>query len=84
MAVSKKKRAHKVSRGEHGATKHPLTEIEKALADKGVMDREERYQQRNPITPWKGATEPFKNGPFDRAQVEENRRLYPHLFGGKR
>lgn len=45
MAVSKKKRTHKVSKGEHGSTKTPLTEVEKALLGKGVIDREIRYQQ---------------------------------------
>lgn len=36
MGVSKKKRTKKTSAGIHGAKKHPLTELEKALLGKGI------------------------------------------------
>ena len=43
MAVTKKKRAKKVSKGIGGATKHPLTNVQKVLAGKG------QYQSMKPI-----------------------------------
>ena len=73
---SKRQRAHKISKGEQGATKHPLSELEKALLDKGLA------QRVTPINgkPWRGVA--FVGEPYDAKQAAENRRLYPHLFEG--
>lgn len=35
MAVGKKKRTSRKSKGIHGASKHPLTEVQKVLMGKG-------------------------------------------------
>jgi len=37
--MGQKKRATKTSKGIHGATKHPLTELEKVLMGKGMYRR---------------------------------------------
>jgi hypothetical protein len=37
MAVQKKKRAHRVSKGLRKHSKHPLTEVQKVLAGKGLL-----------------------------------------------
>lgn len=81
MAVSKRKRTHKVSQGIHGATKHPLSVIERVLAGKGLLDSIEHVECKSP---WRGVGDILPNGPFDKAQVEENKRLYPHLFSNGR
>lgn len=71
----KKQRKPKTSAGVHGATKHPLTELEKALLGKGLM----RTMHHVPCkSNYKGVVN--VSTPFDKAQVDENKRLYPHLF----
>lgn len=70
------RRAHKVSKGIHGATKHPLSEQEKALLGKGVV---QAYEPTFVLHPWRGSRE--ETYPlFDKEQAEENRINYPHLF----
>lgn len=41
----RRRRKHKVSEGIHGATKHPLTEVQKVLLGKGL------FQSRKPLVP---------------------------------
>lgn len=81
MAVTKRKRQHKVSKGVHGATKHPLNEVQKALAGKGLIASVVHVECRSP---WRGSGDVSPKGPFDKAQAEKNKLLYPHLFGGGR
>lgn len=79
MAVTKRKRAHKVSKGEHGAKHHPLTPLQKVLAGKG------QFAAFAPVeckAPWRGLGEPSRPA-YNPRQVEENKRLYPHLFTSK-
>lgn len=78
--TSKKKRDHKVSKGEHGGGgKVRLTNIEKVLLGKGLLSKSKPV---TPIThPWLGAEGVPE--PFDREQARENQRLYPHLFSGR-
>jgi len=72
----KKKRTSKTSKGIHGATHHPLSEQEKALLGKGVV---QRFQPIVILHAWKGARE--ETYPlFDKEQAEENRKAFPHLF----
>lgn len=73
-----KKRTPKTSRGIHGATKHPLSEVEKVLLKKGI------FRSLKPIlmkAPWRTAVG-FKE-PFDAEQARINRAMYPHLFEGR-
>lgn len=79
MAVTKRKRAHKVSNGVHGATKHPLTPLDKVLAGKGQYASLRHVECKNP---WRGMASPA-TPVFDPEQARENRRLYPHLFDDK-
>lgn len=72
---SKRQRKHKVSEGIHGATKHPMTEVEKVLLNKGQMQTVRHVEYR---TPWRGVG--AVTTPFNHRQALENRRLYPHLF----
>lgn len=76
MAVTKRKRTPKTSKGIHGAKRHPLTPLEKVLAGKG------QFAAFAPVeckAPWRGASEPSKPV-YNAEQVALNRRLYPHLF----
>lgn len=79
MAVTKRKRAHKVSKGEHGAKRYPLSPLQKVLAGKGQFAAFEPVECK---TPWRGLGEPSKPV-YNPAQVEVNKRLYPHLFTTK-
>lgn len=72
---AKRQRAHKISEGKHGATHHPLSEVEKVLLNKGQMQTVRHVEYR---TPWRGVGNAAE--PFNPKQVVENRRLYPHLF----
>lgn len=72
---SKRQRAHKVSRGENGATRHRLSELEKVLIGKGIA---ESLRPIPCLRPWRGAS--GFSEPFDARQAAENRLLYPHLF----
>lgn len=78
--AEKKKRAHKVSKGINGATKHPLTEVEKVLAGKGQLDSIREVDSRSA---WRGQLQ-VSDPPWDAEAVAENKRLYPHLFEGDR
>lgn len=70
------RRAHKVSQGINGASKHPLTAVQKALLGKGAIQALEPTPMP---TAWRGARD--VNYPlFDKEQAEENREKYPHLF----
>lgn len=81
MSVTKKKRDKPCkprgvnSAGINGAKRHPLTVLERVLAGKG------RLACVKPVecAPWRGLENP-STPVFDAAQVEENKRLYPHLF----
>jgi hypothetical protein len=75
VSVQKKKRTHKISEGKHGATKHPLSPVEKVLVGKGQLQNIRHVECR---FPWRGVGNVAT--PFDPRQVTENRRLYPHLF----
>ena len=81
MAVTKKKRDKPCkprgvdSKGINGAKRHPLTVIEKVLADRGLLASLKHVECKNN---WRGAAS-FKE-PYDAAQAAANRRLYPHLF----
>lgn len=75
MAVNKKKRTHKISSGVHGATKHPLTAVQKVLAGKGQM---QSIRHVPLLKNWRGVGNVAE--PFNARQVTENRLLYPHLF----
>lgn len=75
MAVTKRKRTHKVSEGKVGARKNPLDAVQKVLLGKGAIQSESGIK----CTPWRGATN--VKVPYDAAQVAVNKRLYPHLFG---
>lgn len=75
-ANRKKARKHKVSKGEHGATRHRLDPLEKALLGKGAVQRTEPVECKSP---WRGARD--VNYPlFNKEQAEINREMYPHLF----
>lgn len=81
MAVSKKKRTSKTSAGIHGATHHPLSEVEKVLAGKGQMQSVGHVPCK---APWQGTSRiPEKYGPAFPEQARLNRELYPDLFGGR-
>lgn len=75
MAVTKRKRTKKTSRGVHGSTHFPLDPIQRVLLDKGQMDSIRHVDCK---VGWRGVGEVKK--PFDAKQAAENRRLYPHLF----
>lgn len=75
MSVQKKKRQHKISQGLHGATRHPLSAVEKVLLDKGQI---QSIRHVNCLRPWRGVG--IVTTPFNPRQAAENRRLYPHLF----
>lgn len=79
--TSKKKRTKKVSKGLHGARKHPLTTLQRALLGKGLIASFTPVEAK---VPWRGVGE--VHTPFDRQQAALNRKLYPHLFfdGGRR
>lgn len=72
---SKRQRKHKISEGIHGATHHPLSAVEKVLADKGQMDSIKHVPL---LKNWRGVGN--VQTPFNSRQATENRRLYPHLF----
>lgn len=72
---SKKQRTHKISEGVHGATKHPLNEVEKVLLNKGQMQNIRHVPCR---FPWRGVGSVAE--PYNARQVTENKLLYPHLF----
>ena len=64
MAVNKRKRTKKVSKGIHGATKHPLSEIAKALLGKGLV----RSTRHVPVAKsWQGTF--VVSHPFDPEQA---------------
>lgn len=71
-----RRRTPKTSKGIHGATKHPLSEVGKALLGKGRVQTMKHVPCKSN---WSGQN---ANSvvPFDPVQVEENKRLYPHLF----
>lgn len=72
---TKKQRTPRTSKGIHGAEKHPLTEVEKALLGKGLV----RSTKHIPIkSDWRGAS--GFNDPWDPKQAVLNKVLYPHLF----
>lgn len=73
--TSKKQRTHKVSKGLHGAVKHPLSAVEKVLVGKGQMQSISHVPVK---FNWRGAS--VVNQPWNARNVAENRRLYPHLF----
>jgi hypothetical protein len=75
VSVSKKKRTHKVSEGIHGASKHPLSAVEKVLAGKGLMQSIKHVPL---LKNWRGIGE--VKTPWNTKNVTENRILYPHLF----
>jgi hypothetical protein len=52
MAVNKRKRTKKISRGEHGATKHPLTGLQKVLAGKGQLRSIEPIEVKLSLGKW--------------------------------
>lgn len=71
----KRQRAHKVSRGIHGATHHPLSGVEKVLLGKGQLMTIRHVEC---LRSWSGS---FAVGEkFDARAASENLRLYPHLF----
>lgn len=71
-----KKRATKVSKGLHaGAKRHRLTEVGKALLGKGVVASTRHVPCKSN---YKGTH--IVHVPYNAAQAEENKRLYPHLF----
>lgn len=70
----KKQRKPKKSLGIHGATKHPLSGIEKALLGKGQVQAMQHVPCK---APYKGG---HGDRPYDKAQADLNRELYPHLF----
>ena len=74
-----KKRKPKTSKGVHGATRHRLSEVGKALLGKGVVAATRHVACKSN---YKGVH--IVNEPYDRAQAEENKRLYPHLFRDER
>ena len=74
-----KKRKQKVSKGLHGATKHPLTAVQLVIEGKGLYASFEPVEAK---TAWRGVGE--VRTPFDAKQVVENKKLYPHLFEPQR
>jgi len=75
-ANRKKQRKPKVSKGIHGATRHHLEPVEKALMGKGAVQRTQPVECKSP---WRGARD--VNYPlFDKEQADINREKYPHLF----
>ena len=78
MSTSKKKRAHKESKGINGGggrLSTPLTRVEKVLMGKGMLVNVEKIGKNAYL----GAIQP-SSPVFNREQVEENKHLYPHLF----
>lgn len=67
----------KAYRGSH-TRKSPQTPVQKVLLGQGVYRLIGRRVDGTNPTPWKLATNVTQ--PYDRAQVEVNKRLYPHLF----
>lgn len=63
------------SKGLRKARKHPLTTLEKALLGKG---RVQAFEPLGIKSAWRGVGTVVV--PFDKAQADENKRLYPHLF----
>lgn len=74
-SCNKKQRAHRLSEGKHGATKHPLSETEKALLGKG---RVQAVTHVPLLKNWRGVG--IVHSPWNAKNVAENRVLYPHLF----
>jgi hypothetical protein len=64
-------------RGSH-TRKTPPTDVQKVLLGGGMLRNVARRADGTDPLPWKLPQNVAV--PFDRAQVEENKRLYPHLF----
>lgn len=74
----RRRRTHRLSDGLRKHSKHPLSAVQKVLVGKGQL------QSVRPLEvkfAWKGMSAPSAHV-FDAEQVEENKRLYPHLFEG--
>ena len=76
MAVQKKKRVHKVSKGLRRHKKCPLSAVQRVLEGKGLYASYEPVEAK---TPWFGVAV-LHGPPFDRRQAELNKVLYPHLY----
>lgn len=74
---AQRKRTHKVSAGINKHRKNPLSEVDKVLMGKGIYRTLPVVGTRSP---WRGVGDVLPHGPYNRAQVEENKKLYPHLF----
>lgn len=75
--MPQKKRKNKTSKGERVSSRPvSLSVVEKVNLGHGVLDSTEQTDCK----PWRGASEPFRKGPFDAAQAAENKRTMPHLF----
>jgi hypothetical protein len=76
----KKQRAHKVSKGIHGSTRHRLSEITKALLGKGMVQNE-KHVPLPKSGPYKGQhVAPTGSQRFDAEQAEWNEENLPFLF----
>jgi hypothetical protein len=77
VSVSKKKRTHKVSKGERRSSL-PISQsvVELALAGKGLVAAMVHVPCK---VAWRGVGE-LRGVPFDAQQAALNRKLYPHLF----
>jgi hypothetical protein len=64
-------------RGSH-TRKSPQTPLQKVLMGKGTYRGIGKRVDGTDPKPWRLATAVPQ--PYDKAQVEENKRLYPHLF----
>lgn len=74
----RRRRTKVISKGLHGASKHPLSAVQRALLGKGQV------QSLRPVggpfaTSWRGAMG-VSSTPWDAHQAELNRELYPDLF----
>lgn len=72
-----RKRGSEIKTGKRGAKRlnPPITKVQKVLMGKGMLVNVPKIG----LNAYLGATAP-SSPVFNRAQVEENKRLYPHLF----
>lgn len=72
-----RRRAKKTSRGlRRSSASVLLSKVQRVLLGGGLIDA----MPEADCSPWRGVAEVREGQEYDKAQVEVNKRLYPHLF----